>query len=246
MRTIMLPLLLAPILLTGNCKRPQSETQGVSRGQLTPSNLDANRAISVAELQAAYFGLNGKTVSVYGYPSFVSENGMIQNSISLNTAPFGKRVLDCELKAPIADTKLRDQPMVLRGIIKESPYDIVTLTGCELMKSGETATMPASRERTENEVMEAAAFVAEYNAWKGKQVTVTGNYHSTTTSTNAYAKTIRVDLTDSAGNKAVGAEFAEDPSEKMLVNRENVEMQCTIKGTAFDMVNLTGCRLLNR
>jgi len=240
-------LLVLVTALSVGCKRGKAGSAvATTKGGLTPETLDESKVVAVADLKQAYFAWNGKMVSVYGYPSYMVDKGVIQKEISLTPAPFARWVLSCELAAPITETAgMRDKPMVLKGVVKESPYDTVALGSCQLVSSGETTTVAAQIANSPEQVMNAAEFVKAYNAWKGKKVTVSGNYHSTTTSTNAYGKTIRVDLTDAAGNKCVGAEFAVDPSDKLAGNRDNVQMKCEIKGTTFDMVNLTNCALLN-
>lgn len=237
-------ILIALLAVSFACKG--SKTGTAAADMLTPDKLDENKVIAVGDLKKAYFAWNGKTVSVYGYPQYLIDQGMIQKEISLMPAPFSKCVLTCELAAPVAETGLRDKPIVLKGVVKESPYDTVTLGGCTVVSSGEKPTVSAQIGVLPDQPMNAVEFVKAYNAWKGKKVTVSGYYHSTTTSTNAYAKTIRVDMTDAQGNKAVGADFAEDPSDKLKDRREDVRMRCEIKGTVFDTVNLTACELLNR
>ncbi len=249
MQTKHLVLIISAAVAFAHCKRGKggSTAATAEAAVLTPDKIDESKAIAVGDLKRAYFAWNGKTVSVYGYPSYMADKGTIQKEISLTPAPFARWVLSCELAAPVTETPgLRDKPMVLKGVVKDSPYDTVNLGSCQLVSSGENATVPAGIQVGAEQVMNAAEFVQAYNAWKGKKVTVSGSYHSTTTSTTAYGKTIRVDLTDAQGNKAVGAEFAVDPSNKLLNNRDNVQMKCTIKGTAFDMVNLSDCQLLNR
>jgi hypothetical protein len=237
------PALMAAMLSAGIfCKGRKDATAA----GLTPDKLNPEQVISVADLKKAYFAWNGKTVSVYGYPQYLIDQGMIQKEISLMPAPFSKWVLNCSLAVPVAETGLRDKPVVLQGVVQESPYDMVNLGGCKLVSAGEIATVAPTLDIKPEQPMNAVDFVKTYNAWKGKKVTVSGNYHSTTTSTTAYGKTIRVDLADAAGNKCVGADFAEDPSDKLKDNRENVQMLCEIKGTVFDTVNLTACKLLNR
>lgn len=249
MQTKHFALVIIATLTIANCKRGKGGASTViaSAVALTPDQLDENKVIPVGDLKRAYFAWNGKTVSIYGYPSYMADKGSITRDISLTPAPFSRYVLTCELAAPIAETQgMRDKPMVLKGIVKDSPYDTVNLGGCQLVSSGETATVPPAPDIAADKPMNAAEFVKAYNAWKGKKVTVSGNYHSTTTSTTAYGKTIRVDLTDAQGNKAVGAEFEADPSDKLVNNRDGVEVKCTIKGTVFETVNLADCQLINR
>lgn len=249
MHTKHLALLIIAALTMANCKRSKggSTAATAEAGQLTPDKIEENKAIAVGDLKRAYFAWNGRTVSVYGYPSYMADKGAIAKDISLAPAPFSRYVLSCELVAPVTETTgMRDKPMVLKGIVKDSPYDTVNLGSCQVVSSGETATVAPTLGVEADKPMNAAEFVKTYNAWKGKRVTVSGSYHSTTTSTTAYGKTIRVDLTDAQGNKAVGAEFAADPSDKLVNNRDGVQVKCTIKGTVFETVNLADCQLINR
>jgi len=249
MQTKYLVLIISASLAFASCKRGKAgATAATSEATvLTPDKIDENKAIAVGDLKRAYFAWNGRTISVYGYPSYMADKGTIAKDISLTPAPFSRYVLSCELAAPVTETPgLRDKPMVLKGVVKDSPYDTVNLGGCQMVSSGEAATVAPNPGVAPDQPMNAAEFVTAYNAWKGKKVTVSGSYHSTTTSTTSYGKTIRVDLTDAQGNKAVGAEFAIDPSDKLVNNRDGVQMKCTIKGTVFDTVNLADCQLLNR
>ena len=86
----------------------------------------------------------------------------------------------------------------------------------------------------------------------GKEVTVEGHYHSTTTSTTSYGFTVRVDLSSATDTytKLVGCEMAgeipEASSEALSAGRDGVIIKGTVAGESFDRVGLEGCVLVNR
>ena len=91
-----------------------------------------------------------------------------------------------------------------------------------------------------------------FNVWIGKEVTVQGHYHSSTTSTTDYGTTIRMDLThpEDTYTKLVACEMLEPLSavsgSLIVADRDGVQIRGTIEGETFGVVTLEGCTLLNR
>jgi hypothetical protein len=89
------------------------------------------------------------------------------------------------------------------------------------------------------------AFLADEDAWKGKEVAITGKYHSTTESTVADGKRIRVDIADQATNKKVaGCVVKEKVPEEVSKKREDRVFKGTIKENSYGRILIEPCEFV--
>lgn len=88
------------------------------------------------------------------------------------------------------------------------------------------------------------AFFADQAAWKGKQVAITGNYHSHTTSTVSSGKVVRIDIADQTGKKVAACTVADAPSADDVKERNNRTFKGTVKEAWFDQVLLEPCEMM--
>ena len=144
--------------------------------------------------------------------------------------------------------------VAVHGVIEMSWTGDLELTGAEFVDVPETVeeieTSPWAYDGVTP--MPIAQFYRTYNAWNGREVTVEGYYHSTTTSTNDYGTTVRIDLAspEDTYTKFVACEMTgEVPAESnslLVAERAGVLVRGTIAGESFDLVGLEGCTLVNR
>jgi hypothetical protein len=219
------------------------------KASLTPDTVDPARPVPAAELQKAYFAWKGKRVTISGYCKLFFSEGPIGDCDKITGEPDGKQHLittDFERGEGDPAPLTRATPVVVRGTIEDWMGDDIRLKDCEHVSRGQpppTMTSVDPQSLDENTVMPATLFHASYFGWRGKEVTVSGVYHSHTTSTTSFGKTIRVDLADDTGfsaNKSAACEVPEEPPAD-VANARNVVMRGKIKGSFFDQVLLDGC-----
>lgn len=218
---------------------------GNNAPKLDPNKIDLSKPIPVAELKEAVFAWDGQEVTVVGYVRFPK----ITNSVDLRgSADADKVLISCNLPNPSNEEAPKDVPVVIKGTVAGTYLDDrIKLDKCELVSKGEPAAKAASANPKQIDLSKpipAEALYQSFFAWEGKELTVIGNYHSTTTSTTSYGKTIRVDLTDpQTQKKMVGCNMkAEHPQ----VNERNGKIvKGTVKGRTFDQVKMENCEFVN-
>ncbi|MEZ5424768.1 MAG: hypothetical protein R2747_00765 [Pyrinomonadaceae bacterium] len=90
-----------------------------------------------------------------------------------------------------------------------------------------------------------AAFLADEEAWKGKEVTVIGKYHSTTGSKVAGKDRIRVDLADPKTNKRIaGCVVPQKPPEDLAKQRENRVFKGKILENRYGRILIEPCEFV--
>jgi hypothetical protein len=89
-----------------------------------------------------------------------------------------------------------------------------------------------------------AAFMSDEGAWKGKEVSVVGKYHSTTTSQLKDGDQIRVDIADNKGKKSISCIVKEKVPEEVVKERNGRVFKGTIKAKVFDRVELEPCEIV--
>lgn len=212
---------------------------------LTPDSVTPVRVLTVKQLSGAYFVWQDRTVTLTGFCKGYTDRVKIGMKAELTATPTEYRALaSCAMKQDYPEEFPRIEPVVIRGRVKGDSYWGVELVDCELVSRGKsvatTAPVPGA-----GGVFTVKDFAAALGAWKGREVSVTGYYWGTTTSTTSYGKTVRIDLQDGAnGNLKVGCNMKED--HKQIDNRDGVIIRGFIEGETFGRVSLTNCILVNR
>jgi len=239
--------------------RPEEEAAPVlyPEGRLDPSLVDPGTPVSAVALNEAYFAWDGVRVTLQGYPDVMYGDSMvIENELGLVASPGERDELA---------TFSFDQP---QGI-PVGREDLITVSGTiEYYWTGELNLVDGAMVDGPGPVEDVPSIspwaldagtpvpVGDlhevFNAWIGKEVTVEGYYHSTTTSTTDYGVTVRVDLAAPGDTytKYVACEMAEEipeGSDSLLVaDRDGTRIRGTVAGESFGMVGLENCVLVNR
>ena len=88
-------------------------------------------------------------------------------------------------------------------------------------------------------------FLADEKAWIGKEVSVTGKYHSTTESTVAGEKRIRVDISDEkSGKKVAGCIVKQKVPEEVSKERTGRVFKGKILENRYGRVLIEPCELV--
>lgn len=223
-------------------------------GKLDPAAVTPDVAVDTWALNEAYFAWVGKEVTLVAYPYiWYGEDVVVEDELRLVDDPESTDELATAIfDEPVNRTVMRGEIIAVRGIVEEG------FTGPELTEAI-FVDAPDAFERVETspwvydgEPVPVDQFNEMFNVWIGKEVTVQGHYHSSTTSTTDYGVTIRIDLThpEDTNMKLVACEMMEslsDVSDSLIVaDRDGVQIRGTIADAFFDRVMLEGCTLLNR
>ncbi|MCD4846995.1 MAG: hypothetical protein K8R76_02255 [Candidatus Aegiribacteria sp.] len=223
-------------------------------GKLNPAMVTPDVAVDAWELNDSYFAWMGKEITLVAYPYiWYGDDTVVEDELRLVADPESTDELATAIfNEPLNKTVMRGEIISVRGIVEEG-WNGPELTGAVFIDP------PESFERVETspwvytvEPIPVDQFSEMFNVWMGKEVTVEGYYHSTTTSTTDYGTTIRIDLADPEDTytKYVACEMLEPlsaVSESLIVaDRVGVQIRGTIGDAFFDRVKLEGCVLLNR
>jgi len=226
-------------------------------GTIDPATLTPDEPVSAAALYQAWFAWNGKPVTVVAYPyvPYMRDTISVETELELIGDPASTEPLATAIFTVPAGVILNaGEPVAICGTLEMS------WTGELEILDAALAETPAAVERIETSpwvydgrmpipVDQLSEMV---HALVGREVTVEGTYHSTTTSTTDFGVTVRVDLADPSDEwtKLVGCEMAgEIPAASdtaLSTNREGVMIRGIVAGESFDMVALEGCVLINR
>lgn len=230
------------------------ETPLYPEGTLDPATVTPDVAVNAWSLNEAYFAWIGKEVTLVAYPYiWYGEETVVEGDLRLVADPESTDELaTAYFDEPLNQTLMRGEILAVRGIVEEG-WTGPELTGAVFVDA------PDAFERVETspwvyagEPIPVDQFNEMFNIWMGKEVTVEGYYHSTTTSTTDYGTTIRIDLAhpEDTYTKYVACEMLEAlpaVSESLIVaEREGVQIRGTIADESFGMVGLEDCTLLNR
>ena len=214
---------------------------------LTPDMVNSSRTLSVKQLTDAWFAWKGKRVTVTGYCNFFFSEGEIGKSVKVVANPGDKKkLLSCEMRTNYSGRFAKTVPVVIEGNIKGNGFWGIELTDCVLVSKGKTVkTVKASSSAPSGSVFDAGDFARSYSGWLGKEVSVTGYYWGTTTSTTRYGKTIRVDLQYPKNTRLkVGCEMRE--AHERITRRSGVIIRGRVSGEVFGNVRMTNCVFVNR
>ncbi len=228
-------------------------------GTLDPSKVTADIPVSAAALYTSYYAWDGKIVTLEGYPyiPYMADSMLVTDKIELISEPRGSH--DVLVTAEFADssgvTILADQPITVSGTVEYYWTGDIRLVDCTIIDDTPAALEGSvtSPYAYDGEIpIRVSEFFDTFNVWIGKDVTVEGYYHSTTTSTTDYGVTVRVDLADpdDTYSKCVACEMLTEIPDAtdsiMVANRAGTQIRGTIAGESFDMVGLENCELVNR
>lgn len=223
-------------------------------GTVDPETVSPDAAITATDLYREFFAWDGMEVTVAGYPLIrYGDSVVVGNELSLVGSPESTdEIISAETGQDSGRAVSRGEIVALRGTAtsqwsKPRLEEAVFVDAPEELLPVETSPHAYS-----GEPIPADQFAELYNIWVGKEVLVSGHYHSTTTSTTDYGVTVRVDLSDpdDTYTKLIGCEMAaevpEEVNEAMVANRSGVQIRGTVTGTSFGMVELEDCVIVNR
>ncbi len=242
----------------GNSNKNSSDKGGsakdgtVSEELISPDKIDIANPFTIPELQEAVFGWKNKTITVTGHCDFFWDKGKIGKSVGLKISPDKEspKLVQCEMKKEYNEEFDRSVPVTIKGEF-ESDYfgKYIILKNCEVIKKGEKVAGKGyvHPKAYTGENISVKDFYDSYYGWMDKEVAVVGYYYATTTSTNSYGKTIRVDLKDEEdGNVKIGCRMKNAPPENLKDQRSGVIIKGIFKGEAFGNLLLEECEIINR
>jgi hypothetical protein len=225
-----------------------------TEGKLDPETVTPDVAVDARALNEAYFAWMGKEVTVVAYPYiWYGEDVVVEDELRLVDDPESTDELAAAtFDEPLNRTVMRGEIIAVRGIVEEG-WTGPELTGAVFVDAPDAfVRVETSPWVYDGEPIPVDQFNEMFNVWMGKEVTVQGHYHSSTTSTTDYGTTIRIDLThpEDTYTKYVACEMLEPlsaVSDSLIVaDRAGVQIRGTIGDAFFDQVGLEGCTLLNR
>jgi len=224
-------------------------------GTLDPGQVTAETPVQAWALKEAYFAWDSMEVTVAGYPYiFYGDSTVLEGEIALRDSPESEEELVTVIfEEPPNVTVAGTDLVAARGTGLLSWTGDLEVTGAELAEPpDELLTVETSPYVYDGVTPIPAGQLAElYTAWVGREVTVEGYYHSTTTSTTDYGTTIRVDLAhpEDTYTKYVGCEMAEPIPEEteslMVADRAGVRIRGTVAGESFGNVGLESCVIVS-
>jgi len=245
---ILLVFLISSCGKSGNKGKDKTDDEKIVVG-ISPDNVDVSKAIPIADLSYAYFAWKGKKISVKGYCAFFFDKGSIGKEVTLTGSPDDKKkLIKCKMLEEYPEKFSKNTPVVISGTIDRDYFGKILLKDCTLKvkDASETKTVKANPYKIDpDKAMTALDFYKLFYGWMGKEITVTGYYWGTTTSTTKYGKTIRVDLKDpKSGKISVGCEMKEEHDK--IINRKGVMIKGQITRAVFGRVRMTNCEFVNQ
>ena len=235
---------------TGNTDTTNTETITEKKiTRLQPSDIDVNKPIDAIEANFQIYCWEEKKIDVAGY-GFVFYGDSLETKNGLNltdSAGSSKKLVDCRFANPPSLLKIAKTDMIhIRGKVRGDFFGAVSLDSCEIISVAKSIPSQQADPFVKG-VMSATSLSTDFYKWEGKEISVIGDYYMTTTSTNKYDKTIRVDLKNSANyDKVTACNFKEDPTAKMQVNGKGVIIKGKVKTYSYGYLMLDDCTLVNR
>ncbi|MCD4702524.1 MAG: hypothetical protein K8S24_11775 [Candidatus Aegiribacteria sp.] len=223
-------------------------------GKLDPATVTPDVAVGTWALNEAYFAWIGKEVTLVAYPYiWYGEDVVVEDDLRLVADPESTDELaTANFDEPLNLTVMRGEIIAVRGIVEDG-WNGPELAGAVFVDAPDAfVRVETSPWAYAGEPIPVDQFNEMFNVWTGKEVTVEGHYHSSTTSTTDYGVTIRIDLShpEDTYTKLVACEMLEplsDLSDSLIVaERSGVQIRGTVGDPFFDQVGLEGCILLNR
>jgi hypothetical protein len=224
-------------------------------GTLDPDQVAAETPVQARALKEAYFAWDSMEVTVAGYPYiFYGDSTTLEEEITLKASPESEEELVTVIfEEPPNVTVAGTDLVAARGTGVLSWTGDLEVTGAEPTEPPEELVAVETSPYVYDGVtpIPAAQLAELYTGWVGREVTVEGYYHSTTTSTTDYGTTIRVDLAhpEDTYTKYVGCEMAdpipEETESLMVANRDGVRIRGTVAGESFGNVALENCVIAN-
>ena len=249
-----LSIVLTLVFLISSCGKSGSQGKDKTDAEkivvgISPDNVDVSKAIPIADLSYAYFAWKGKKISVKGYCAFFFDEGSIGKIVSLvGSVGDKKKLIECTMSNEYPEKFSRNTPIVISGIIERDYYGKIRMKDCILVvkDASKTKTIKANPYKIDaDKPVDAADFYKTFYSWFGKEITVTGDYWGTTTSTTSYGKTIRVDLKDpKSGKVLVGCKMKEE--HEKVINRRGVMIKGRVSRTSFGRIGMTNCEFVNQ
>ncbi|MDD2385439.1 MAG: hypothetical protein PHP52_01505 [Bacteroidales bacterium] len=224
----------------------QEEISSEELARITPKDIDVNTPIPVTKLYNSFFEWKDKEVTIAGYAKMYMDSEVLKQSVEIIGEPGAKDVLfNCKFENELNQEVKKDDIVIIKGIIAKKSYSGIELTQCEFIGSNEDIAdnKDISPYKLPKEPILAANLYNVYNSWDGVEITVIGNYNSTTTSTLSDGFTWRIDLDDpESGVKKVGCNMSSEPDNDYLRdNRSDVKIRGIIKGEFFGRVLMEDC-----
>lgn len=226
-------------------------------GTLDPDLITPDTPVRAGALYQAYFAWDGMRVTLQGYPDIMYSDSMtVEDEIRLVEVPGGDDELATfSFTEPPGIPVREDQLVTVSGTVDYYWTGELRLADASMVEGAPEvpAGIPTSPYVCDaGTPVPVGDFHRVYSTWIGREVTVEGYYHSTTTSTTDYGVTVRVDLAepDDIYTKYVACEMTgeiPEGSDSLLVSeRDGVRIRGTVTGESFGMVGLEDCVLLNR
>ena len=216
-----------------------------------PSEVDANTPVAAAELKESFFAWNNvKEVTFTGYCAFFFDEGAIDSIVKIKASPDAKEdLIECHMIKQYPENFSKKTPVTIKGTFERNFFGKIIMKDCEVIEKGKEAKDAGYVDpfNYAGEIISAKDYHDSFYAWVKKEVTVSGYYHSTTTSTTSYGTTVRVDLTDKEmGDKMVGCEMKGKVPDDIANKREGVLIKGIIGEESFGNVQLEECEFVNR
>lgn len=228
---------------------PKNTEETVLVDKLTPEKLVAGALITASDLNEAYYAWNNMEVTITGY-AFLKEGKLFLGNEE--KTDDWNALAECTPLSEITAEYPEGTKATIKGKIIGTSYGKIALSDCEIIEKTDDVAAKGSYVDPFNyhgeNISVADLDISFQKPWKGKEVTVIGYYHSTTTSKfDNSPDNVRVDLcAESMGDKLIGCEMAEGAvvPDDIENNRENVKIKGIISGESFGMVGLEGSEII--
>jgi hypothetical protein len=230
-----------------NVKDSTSEQKPMIKDRLLPENVNPEVAVKVSKLSESFFEWINTEVIIAGYVKMMGDIHEIGKEVQIIASPDSSTVLfNCVFKKEIKKDINAGDIIILKGKITENSYFGIKINDCEFISLNGKYIKAQSLNpySLPTEPIFAADLYSAFMSWMGKEVTVTGNYNNTTTSTlNNNATTYRVDLEDpETGQNLVGCIMRDKPdSDWLSKNRKDIVIRGKVTKDEFGRVMLDDC-----
>lgn len=252
-----LPLLALSFISCGG-KETKAENEDETKKELVNENIlnpltaDFSKVIGFKELSQSMKVYYETEIQLIVYPiTYLEKEKFTDNLACATSMDSDERSVYLKFKIlPTGEFKSKTAYLIKAKIYRLGFNNSLELKDVELVGEAKDKKTVAFDPQTisADKIYSAVDILKNMQAWKGKQVTVTGDYMGTTVSKSVDGKTIyetRVDLGE-IGNYdyVVGCAFDQDPSASLPARKKGVKIQGILDAELhFDRPYLTKCAL---
>ncbi|MDD2634599.1 MAG: hypothetical protein PHW82_03780 [Bacteroidales bacterium] len=218
--------------------------------RITPEDINLNTPVPVASLYNSFFEWREKEVVIAGYVKMYMDSAILEQTVEIIGEPDSKDILfKCKFEEELNRNVKKDDIVIIKGVIAKKTYYGIELSQCKFIGINDDVadTKDINPYKLPEEPVLASSLYNAYNSWDGVEITVIGNYNSTTTSTLKDNVIWRIDLEDpESGVNKIGCNMKSEPDNDYLKNnRSDVKIRGIIKGESFGRVLMEECEMVD-